>query len=140
MQQNLSVYERVFARSHSNYMAQIQVETVVSDNRMIKVLGYVTILGTIFLPMNLITGLFGMNVTVAGEQQGNLHYWFGIVFIMLGVAVALFFFCKHFFIDKVDVPFYGASTMSSSASMVSRNPRRSDPRLEIRDSLYNRAE
>lgn len=39
------------------------------------VLGKLTVLGTIVLPMNIITGMWGMNVKVPGQDVDNL-YWF----------------------------------------------------------------
>lgn len=39
------------------------------------VLGKLTVLGTIVLPMNIITGMWGMNVEVPGQKVGNL-LWF----------------------------------------------------------------
>lgn len=39
------------------------------------VLGKLTVLGTIVLPMNIVTGMWGMNVLVPGQDVENL-YWF----------------------------------------------------------------
>lgn len=39
------------------------------------VLGKLTVLGTIVLPMNIICGMWGMNVKVPGQDIDNL-YWF----------------------------------------------------------------
>ena len=39
------------------------------------VLGKLTVLGTIVLPMNIVTGMWGMNVLVPGQDIDNL-YWF----------------------------------------------------------------
>ena len=39
------------------------------------VLGKLTVLGTIVLPMNIVTGMWGMNVLVPGQDVENLH-WF----------------------------------------------------------------
>jgi hypothetical protein len=39
------------------------------------VLGKLTVLGTIVLPMNIICGMWGMNVKVPGQDEENL-YWF----------------------------------------------------------------
>jgi magnesium transporter len=40
------------------------------------VLGKLTVLGTIVLPMNIITGLWGMNVWVPGQGVGDDLTWF----------------------------------------------------------------
>merc|ERR1711881_2887 len=47
---NLSHYESLLSRAHSNYLAQM------------------TVLGTIVLPMNIVTGMWGMNVWVPGQS------------------------------------------------------------------------
>jgi magnesium transporter len=138
MHQNLSVYERIFSRSHGNYMAQIQVESVASNNRVTSVLGKVTMLGSLLLPMHLITGLFGMNVTVPGEQQGNLKWFFGIVGVMIGLGIITFFVGKRLFLSQYDsrIPMSsGISVRSSAVSMLSRRSRRAraNPRMSIRD-------
>ncbi len=39
------------------------------------VLGKLTVLGTIVLPMNIVTGMWGMNVLVPGQDVDSL-YWF----------------------------------------------------------------
>jgi magnesium transporter len=39
------------------------------------VLGKLTVLGTIVLPMNIVTGMWGMNVLVPGQEADNLN-WF----------------------------------------------------------------
>lgn len=39
------------------------------------VLGKLTVLGTIVLPMNIITGMWGMNVEVPGQKVDN-QFWF----------------------------------------------------------------
>lgn len=89
MYQNLSAYEKIFSRSHFNYMGLLQMEFVNSSNRMTDVLGKVTIIGTIMVPMNLITGLFGMNVKVPGQDGSNLGWWFGILGVVLLSIVVL---------------------------------------------------
>jgi magnesium transporter len=96
MYQNLSVYEKIFSRSHGNYLAQLQVESVNSNNRVTKVLGRVTMIGTILVPLNLVTGLFGMNVRVPGQDDGdsNLAWFFGIIAFMVSVVLALSLIAK----------------------------------------------
>lgn len=67
MTQNLNHYEKILSRSHSNYLAQISIEMTDANNQINDVLSKLTALGTILIPMNLVTGLWGMNVHVPGQ-------------------------------------------------------------------------
>lgn len=89
MYQNLSAYEKIFSRTHFNYMGLLQMEFVDSSNQMTSVLGKVTVIGTVLVPLNLVTGLFGMNVKVPGQDGDNLHWFFGILAVMIAVVLLL---------------------------------------------------
>ncbi|ROT37389.1 cora-domain-containing protein [Sodiomyces alkalinus F11] len=75
MTSNLSHYEKILARSHANYLAQINIRMNERSEQTADVLGKLTVLGTIVLPMNIITGLWGMNVYVPGQEYETLT-WF----------------------------------------------------------------
>ena len=61
MTQNLNHYEKILSRSHSNYLAQISIEMTDANNQINDVLSKLTALGTVLIPMNLVTGLWGMH-------------------------------------------------------------------------------
>ncbi|ODV88578.1 hypothetical protein CANCADRAFT_28553 [Tortispora caseinolytica NRRL Y-17796] len=84
MTQSLNHYEKLLSRSHSNYLAQINIEMTQVNNDTNEVLGHLTVLGTIVLPMNIVTGLWGMNVKVPGQEIDSLTWFNGIV---LGLMV-----------------------------------------------------
>lgn len=87
MTQNLNHYEKILSRSHSNYLAQISIEMTDANNQINDVLSKLTALGTVLIPMNLVTGLWGMNVHVPGQDVPG-YAWF--VSIIAGlVAFAL---------------------------------------------------
>ncbi|SCV00749.1 LAMI_0G07074g1_1 [Lachancea mirantina] len=88
MFQNLLSYEKIFSRSHSNYLAQLQVESFNSNNKTTEMLGKVTLIGTVLVPLNLIPGLFGMNVKVPGNGDSGLGWFFGILGVMVFIAIA----------------------------------------------------
>lgn len=96
MFQNLLAYEKIFSRSHSNYLAQLQVELFNANLRVTEILGSVTLLGTFLLPLNVITGLFGMNVHVPGQDGKNLHWFGGIIGVMAGIVITLVCFVKWY--------------------------------------------
>ena len=72
MTQNLNHYEKILSRSHSNYLAQISIEMTDANNQINDVLSKLTALGTVLIPMNLVTGLWGMNVHVPGEDDQSV--------------------------------------------------------------------
>ena len=58
MTQNLNHYEKILSRSHSNYLAQISIEMTDANNQINDVLSKLTALGTVLIPMNLVTGVY----------------------------------------------------------------------------------
>ena len=59
------------------------------------VLGKLTVLGTIVLPMNIITGLWGMNVWVPGQDaQGDLTWFWCISAGLLVFGTSCFYIAK----------------------------------------------
>ncbi len=63
MRDNLTHSEQLLGRVHNNYLAQLNVDHISSGNRVNKVLSKITLLASILVPLNLVTGLFGMNVS-----------------------------------------------------------------------------
>lgn len=82
---------RLLSRAHSNYLAQINIRMNERQEQTADVLGKLTVLGTIVLPMNIITGMWGMNVQVPGQKVDNLiWFWsseflpFSFLFVLVG--------------------------------------------------------
>ncbi|KAL7666197.1 Magnesium transporter ALR1 [[Candida] zeylanoides] len=111
MFQNLLAYEKIFSRSHANYLAQLQVESFHSNNAVTQMLSKVTMIGTIIVPLNVITGLFGMNVHVPGEGLPGLKWFFGIVGVMVFLVIASLIAAKYW-LRRIDPP--SAKAVSSS--------------------------
>lgn len=91
MTQSLNHYEKLLARSHSNYLAQINIDMTRTNNEMNDVLSKISVLGTIVLPINIVTGLWGMNVIVPGQFVENLNWFYGIILTLLLFAVSAYF-------------------------------------------------
>ncbi|PKC65806.1 cora-domain-containing protein [Rhizophagus irregularis] len=89
MVQNLNHYEKILSRSHSNYLAQISIEMTQTNNQINDVLSRLTALGTILIPMNLVTGLWGMNVPVPGQESEGLTWFFSILASLIIFAIVL---------------------------------------------------
>jgi magnesium transporter len=87
MVQTLNHCDKTLSRSHSNYLAQISIEITQASNRTSEVVMRMTALASIVLPLNIITGLWGMNVPVPGQDTEGLGGFFTIVGSMVLVAL-----------------------------------------------------
>lgn len=92
---NLSHFEKILSRSHANYLAQISVDNLSQGNQVQETLGKVTLIATILVPLNLITGLFGMNVNVPGKDTGGLGWFFGIIGIIAAFVLTCLLVAKR---------------------------------------------
>ncbi|GAO19856.1 hypothetical protein UVI_02048980 [Ustilaginoidea virens] len=96
MTSNLGHYEKILARSHGNYLAQINIRMNERQEQTADVLGKLTVLGTIVLPMNIITGLWGMNVWVPGQEyEGDLTWFVWITVGLVGFGIACYVIAKR---------------------------------------------
>ncbi|TKA43705.1 hypothetical protein B0A49_13312, partial [Cryomyces minteri] len=95
MMSNLSHFEKMLSRSHSNYLAQISVDNIAQGNRANSTLGKVTLIATILVPLNLICGLFGMNVPVPGRESDGLGWFFGIVGVIVTFSLSCIIVAKR---------------------------------------------
>ena len=60
------------------------------------VLGKLTVLGTIVLPMNIVTGMWGMNCFVPfQDMEGNLWPFIGITLFLLGFGFVCYAIAKR---------------------------------------------
>ncbi|KAG0676157.1 CorA metal ion transporter [Pichia californica] len=95
MVQNLNHYEKLLARSHSNYLAQINIDMTKVNNDMNDILGKITILGTIVLPLNIVTGLWGMNCLVPGQDIDNLNWFWMILSGMIIFSITCYYYVRR---------------------------------------------
>ena len=96
MMSNLGHFEKMLSRAHSNYLAQISVDSIAQGNRTNDTLSKITLLATILVPLNLVSGLFGMNVAVPGKNRDDLTWWFGILGFMVAFALMCTLAAKKF--------------------------------------------
>lgn len=90
---NLAHFDEIVGRSQANCLAQLSATNLRLSLNINEVMSKVTILATIFVPLHLVTGLFGMNVEVPGQEDKGLAWFFGIVgvfvaFMMLACGMA----------------------------------------------------
>jgi magnesium transporter len=83
MATNLGHFEKILSRAHSNYLATLSINNISQGTDMNRVLSKITMLGSILVPLNLVSGVFGMNVHVPFEAVGNLGPFFGIISFMV---------------------------------------------------------
>ncbi|PVU94026.1 hypothetical protein BB561_002864 [Smittium simulii] len=93
MSQNAAHLEAVLSRAYSNYLAKISLELTESSNRTNDVIAKLSILASVLIPLNLITGLWGMNVPVPGQDSEDLAWFLGIVLVIVSFAVFMIFIC-----------------------------------------------
>lgn len=88
MTSSLNHYEALLSRAHSNYLAQINIRMNERSEKSADILGKLTVVGTIVLPMNIICGMWGMNVKVPGQEVDNLiWFWCSKCFLQFRVNI-----------------------------------------------------
>lgn len=91
----LMLYGSLLSRAHSNYLAQINIRMNERAEKTNDVLGKLTVLGTIVLPMNIVTGMWGMNVLVPGQDGDSLWWFWGITAGLLVFGMTSFLIAKR---------------------------------------------
>jgi magnesium transporter len=95
MMTSLAHFEKMLSRSHSNYLAQLSIDNITQGNNHNKVLSKITLLASILVPLNLICGMFGMNVNVPFKNVDNLGPFFGILGVLILFVVFALLLAKR---------------------------------------------
>lgn len=91
MMTSLAHFEKMLSRAHSNYLAQLSIDNITQGNHANRVLSKITLLASILVPLNLVCGLFGMNVAVPWMNTESLGPFFGIFgFLIFFTILSLF--------------------------------------------------
>lgn len=88
MMNNLTHCEKMLSRTHSNYLAQLSIDSISQGTNTNRVLSKITFIASIIVPLNVLTGLFGMNVKVPFNNIENLHAFAAIVTFMVSFCIA----------------------------------------------------
>jgi magnesium transporter len=96
MMSNLGHFEKMLSRAHTNYLTQLSVTNIILGNRVNEILSKITFLGSILVPLNLICGLFGMNVPVPGQDSGELGWFFGILGLLITIIIVSLVLARRF--------------------------------------------
>ncbi|KAF2653445.1 cora-domain-containing protein [Lophiostoma macrostomum CBS 122681] len=94
---NLSHYENLLSRAHSNYLAQINIRMNERQEKTSDILGKLTVLGTIVLPMNVVTGIWGMNCLVPGQDIESLNWFWAITGGLILFGLSCYFIAKRIY-------------------------------------------
>ena len=97
MTSSLSHYEALLGRAHSNYLAQVSIRMNERSEQTSDILNKLTVFGTIVLPMNIICGMWGMNVKVPGQDIDNLWWFWGITAGLMAFAIGCYLLCRKLY-------------------------------------------
>jgi magnesium transporter len=87
MVSNLAHSEQRLSRSQDKYLSQLSFDSTRMRNQIVATLSRLTVIASCIVPMQIITGLFGMNITVPGKNSEGLGWWFGILGVILALIV-----------------------------------------------------
>lgn len=79
---SLGHFEKMLSRAHSNYLATLSINNIAQGTDTNRVLSKITFLASVLVPLNLVSGVFGMNVTVPFAHASTLGPFFGIIGFM----------------------------------------------------------
>ena len=85
MANNLGHFEKMLSRAHSNYLAMLSINNISQGTDTNRVLSKITFLASVLVPLNLVSGMFGMNVRVPFQEDrtDTLAPFFGILGFMI---------------------------------------------------------
>ncbi|EAW09070.1 magnesium transporter CorA family protein [Aspergillus clavatus NRRL 1] len=92
MVSNLAHSEQRLSRSQDKYLGQLSFDSTRMRNQIVATLSRLTVIASCIVPMQVITGLFGMNVTVPGKNSSGLGWWFGIlggILALIGLSLVI---------------------------------------------------
>ncbi|KAI0911952.1 hypothetical protein F4824DRAFT_18351 [Ustulina deusta] len=87
MMTNLTHFEKILSRAHSNYLAQLTIDSISQGTQTNTGLSKITFIATVIVPLNIVTGLFGMNVRIPFMDGPDLHAFFAILGGLAGFVV-----------------------------------------------------
>lgn len=94
--QDLNHWEETLAQSENSCLIQLNLQTSQAQNESSEAISKLTILSTVILPLNVITGLWGMNVLVPGQGVESLSWFGGLATVMLLTASTGYLWATRF--------------------------------------------
>lgn len=93
--QNLNHMELMLSRSHANYLAQVSIEMNESTTGTNILMIRLSVVAFILFPINIVTGIWGMNVPVPGEQSTDLTWFFSIILALIIFILSITLLCRR---------------------------------------------
>lgn len=84
---NLTHFDEIVSRSQSNCLSQLSATNIRLNYKITAIMSKVSVLAAIFVPLHLVTALWGMNVSVPGEDASGVGWFFGIFGVMITFVV-----------------------------------------------------
>ncbi|KAJ6157027.1 hypothetical protein N7497_005912 [Penicillium chrysogenum] len=95
MMANLANAEQMLSRSQSKYLSQLSFDSTRMRNTIVGTLARLTGIGAVIVMMQVITGLFSMNISIPGLGVVGLSCWFGILGLILGLILLFLVVAKR---------------------------------------------
>eukprot|EP01113_Clastostelium_recurvatum_P021380 TRINITY_DN2532_c0_g1_i3.p1 TRINITY_DN2532_c0_g1~~TRINITY_DN2532_c0_g1_i3.p1 ORF type:complete len:575 (-),score=119.86 TRINITY_DN2532_c0_g1_i3:22-1746(-) len=94
MDQKLKLARNLLSELNSTYMAKISIELSEASNRVNIIMRKFAVISSIFLPLTLISGIFGMNVRIPGmigfdDTPPGYEAFIALMAIMVGLAILM---------------------------------------------------
>lgn len=93
--QKIENSERTLVRARKNYYAQILIELTDSSKTVNDSAMRMSAIACVMFPSSIVTGLFGMNVIVPGQERGDLMWFFSILIFMAVITICMFIWMKR---------------------------------------------
>ncbi|KAI0016936.1 magnesium transporter ALR2 [Xylariomycetidae sp. FL0641] len=95
MMTNLMHFEKILSRAHSNYLAQLTIDSITQGTETNAGLSKITFIATVIVPLNIVTGLFGMNVKVPFRDGDTIVPFFVIFGSLVSFVVFSLYAAKR---------------------------------------------
>ncbi|KAI9147926.1 putative metal ion transporter [Paramyrothecium foliicola] len=95
MATNLGHFEKMLSRAHSNYLATLSINSISQGTDTNRVLSKITFLASVLVPLNLVSGVFGMNVTVPFQNVTHLGPFFGVIATMICLCAIILSWARY---------------------------------------------
>ncbi|KAG2381834.1 hypothetical protein C9374_006218 [Naegleria lovaniensis] len=76
-------------QSHTNYLTRVQIEIAQNSQKTDAFMNRITVFASIFGPLSVLSGIWGMNVKVPGQGEDNLYWFFGLCSFMAIIVITM---------------------------------------------------